>query len=243
MRSVSIINPASVAPLVLTCEHASYAVPVEYDDLGLDREALEDHIGWDIGARQVTEALAQRFNASAVLAGISRLVIDCNRELTDHDLIVAESHGVPIPGNARLDADERERRIRDFYQPYHEAIDAILGRRPQAFLLSVHSFAPELTGRARRFDVGVLFDAFVAEAEQVGEALSDAGLKVRYNEPYSGLDGLIFSARTHGMQHGLRYLEIEVNNRLLRDTDGCAAIATSVGRALGRCLDTRGVED
>ena len=36
------------------------------------------------------------------------------------------------------------------------------------------------------------------------------------NEPYSGLDGLIYSARRHGRRHGVRYLELEINNALLR---------------------------
>jgi len=236
MEPVSIFNPSGAAPLVLTCEHASCAVPVEYDNLGLDEEDLREHIGWDIGARDVTKALARQFDASAVLAGVSRLVIDCNRDLGDHDLIVTESHGVTVPGNASIDAVERERRIRDFYAPYHAAIDAVLSQQPNAFLLSVHSFTPQLNGRERRFDVGVLFDAFGAEAEQLGEALSRDGLRVRYNEPYSGLDGLIFSARTHGMRHAIRYLELEINNRLLRASEQAAAIASTVGRAVSQCV-------
>jgi predicted N-formylglutamate amidohydrolase len=237
MEAVSIFNPSGAAPLVLTCEHASCAIPVEYDNLGLDEEDLREHIGWDIGARAVTEALARQFDAPAVLAGVSRLVIDCNRDLADHDLIVAESHGVRVPGNARIDAAERERRISEFYVPYHASIDNVMAQQPGALLLSVHSFTPSLNGRERRFDVGVLFDAFATEAEQVGEALSKSGLRVRYNEPYSGLDGLIFSARTHGMRHDVRYLELELNNRLLREPADAAAVAVAVGEALSHCLE------
>jgi predicted N-formylglutamate amidohydrolase len=237
MDAVSILNPSGAAPLVLTCEHASCAVPAEYDDLGLDADALREHIGWDIGAREVTATLAREFDATAVLAGASRLVIDCNRDLRDHDLIVAESHGVRVPGNQSIDAAERTRRIRDFYEPYHHAVNAVVARKPEAFLLSVHSFTPVLNGRERRFDVGVLFDAFAAEAQVVGEVLTRAGLKVRYNEPYSGLDGLIFSARTHGLRHGLRYLELEINNRLLRDVAGAHQAAAAVACALRRVLE------
>ena len=82
MSALTILNAKGAAPLVLTCEHASHVVPVEYDELGLDVEQLTDHIGWDIGACDVTQALAARFDAAAVLAGVSRLVIDCNRDLT-----------------------------------------------------------------------------------------------------------------------------------------------------------------
>jgi predicted N-formylglutamate amidohydrolase len=237
MEAVCIFNPSGAAPLVLTCEHASCTVPVEYDNLGLDEEDLREHIGWDIGARAVTEALARQFDAPAVLAGVSRLVIDCNRDLADHDLIVAESDGIRVPGNTRIDAAERERRIHEFYEPYHATIDGVMAQRPGALLLSVHSFTPSLNGRERRFDVGVLFDAFATEAEQVGEALSKSGLRVRYNEPYSGLDGLIFSARTHGMRHNVRYLELELNNRRLRAPADAAAVTAAVGQALSRCLE------
>ena len=231
----TILNPNSATPLVLTCEHASCTVPEEYDALGLDDADLHEHIGWDIGARVTTEALAQRFTATAVLAGVSRLVIDCNRDLDDHDLIVSESHGVRIPGNAAVDGVERARRIHDFYEPYHAAIDAVLQSRPGALLLSIHSFTPSLNGRERRFDAGVLFDAFADEAQQLGAALSAEGLRVRYNEPYSGLDGLIFSARNHGMQHRLPYLEIELNNGLLRQPADADRVAAAVGRALAGC--------
>ena len=236
MNAVTLLNPRARAPLVLICEHASCQVPLEYDDLGLDRAELEKHIGWDIGARSLTEALASHFDARAVLAGVSRLVIDCNRDLSDHDLILAQSHGVRVPGNAAIDAAEREHRVRNFYTPYHDAVDAVLSAQPTALLLSVHSFTPSLNGRDRRFDIGVLFDMFADEAESVGEALARNALKVRYNEPYSGLDGLIFSARTHGIRHRVRYIEIEVNNRLLRDASGCAAVAAPLARALAPLL-------
>jgi predicted N-formylglutamate amidohydrolase len=238
MQPLSVLHPSGASSLVLTCEHASCAVPVEYDDLGLDRAELEEHIGWDIGARYITEALANHFDAAAILAGVSRLVIDCNRDLADHDLIVAESHGVRVPGNARIDADERQHRIREFYEPYHEAIDGVLASKPGAFLLSVHSFTPSLNGRERRFDVGVLFDLFAAEAQQVGEMLTHDGLAIRYNEPYSGLDGLIFSARSHGTRYALRYLEIEVNNHLVRDQRGAAAVAAPLARAIAAILES-----
>ncbi len=236
MNPVQVFNQAGAASLVLTCEHASCSIPVEYDDLGLDAEQLREHIGWDIGARDLTTALATHFDAPAVMAGISRLVIDCNRDRGDHDLIVAESHGVRIPGNARIDGDERARRINDFYRPYHEMIDTIVARRPPALLLSIHSFTPTLNGQDRRFDIGVLFDTCAAEAQRLADGLTRNGLRVRYNQPYSGLDGLIFSAREHGLTHGLRYLEVEVNNGLLRSAAGGASIAAAVAHALEPCV-------
>jgi len=236
MLPFRILDATPAAPLLLTCEHASCAVPLEYDGLGLDEDELCEHIGWDIGAGRLTELLAADLGAPAVLGGVSRLVIDVNRDLADHDLIVEDAHGVPIPGNRALDGDERRRRIRDFHEPYHDAIDGLARRLKPRLLLSIHSFTPELNGRPRRFDVGVLFDTFAAEAERFGDALSAGGLEVRYNQPYSGLDGLIYSARRHGRTHGITYLELEVNNALLRSEAAIGRVARQVVPAVRALL-------
>lgn len=234
MQPVSVHNRGAGQRLVLTCEHASYAVPLEFDDLGLAPEHLQDHIGWDIGAADLTLALAERCDALAVLAGVSRLLIDCNRDLADHDLIVASSHGVHVPGNQNLGPRDRANRIRDFYEPYHAEVDEGLASRSAALLLSVHSFTPSLNGNPRRFDIGVLFDEFPSDARRLGGDLASQGLSVRFNEPYSGLDGLIHSARRHGNTHRRRYLELEINNRLLRQPTEISRLADSIAPALRR---------
>ncbi len=82
----------------------------------------------------------------------------------------------------------------------------------------------------------MLFDEYAAEAHRFGRALAATGLRVRYNQPYSGVDGLIFSAHTHGQRHGIRYLELEVNNSLLRDKQTAEAMAERVALALSGLL-------
>src|SRR5579872_6562690 len=74
---------SGAAPVLLTCDHASRRVPAGLDLLGLTDVALAQHIGWDIGAAAVTRLLAPLLDAPAVLAGYSRLVIDCNRAPSD----------------------------------------------------------------------------------------------------------------------------------------------------------------
>ncbi len=223
---------------MFTCEHASAAVPGEYAGLGLGAADLVDHVAWDIGAAALARRLAARFASPLVESGCSRLVIDCNRDLSDHDLIVAETHGVIVPGNARLDDDERDRRIGRWHRPYHDAIDDVAaGRAPGTILVSVHTFTPELRGRRRALEVGVLYDDHVALAGTLADALAATGLVVRHNEPYSGLDGLIYSARVHGTRHGLRYVELEVNNGLLRDDAGVDRVAARIANGLASLLD------
>ena len=235
-----ILNPTGRFPLLLTCEHASCRVPAEYRDLGLSEAELGQHIGWDIGARAVLEAVVQRLDAPAVCSGYSRLLIDCNRDLHAQDLIVAHSDGIPIPGNRHLSAAERHQRITRFYQPYHDAIDATLRRllarraavRPS--LLSLHSFTPALRGQAehaRAFDIGILFDRYQDLAVDLAQRLCRTGYRVRSNEPYSGYEGLIFSAHSHGRRHRLVYLELEMNNSLLRQSDSIGRMAEAISRA------------
>jgi predicted N-formylglutamate amidohydrolase len=239
MRPRTLAGRAAAA-LVLTCEHASDALPPEYGDLGLSRGQLADHIGQDIGAAAVTEELSRQLGAPAVLSAASRLLVDCNRDVSDHDLMPTSSHGVAIPGNAAIDADERAARLARFYDPYHASIDQALTRHPAAMLLSVHSFTPALNGRERPFDVGVLFDELADLASAFASHLTTAGFAVRMNEPYSGLDGLIFSARAHGRRHRRSYLELEINNRLLRSEADAHAIAERLVAAVARMVENSG---
>ena len=232
--SVTILNLNGSFPVLLTCEHASYALPPAYGTLGISPDELQRHIGWDIGAGSVVREIIQHIDSTAILSQYSRLLIDCNRDLSDDDLIIPESDGTYIPANINLNEAERQQRITQFYQPYHAAIDHVLTQKAAqpVFLLSVHSFTPVLGEKKRPFDLGILFDRYKDVAREFGHRLSHAGYRVRYNEPYSGYDGLIFSARSHGERHNLVCLEIEVNNGLLLDSTGIAAMGHKLSQVL-----------
>ncbi len=232
--SFTILNPNGTFPVVLTCEHASYALPPEYGTLGIPPDELQRHIGWDIGAGAVVQEIIQRIDSTAILSQYSRLLIDCNRSLSDDDLIIPESDGTRVPANMHLTEVERQRRITQFYQPYHTAIDHVLTQKipPPVLLLSVHSFTPVLGEKKRSFDLGILFNRYEALAQEFGQRLSHTGYRVRYNEPYSGYDGLIFSARNHGERQHLVYLEIEINNGLLLDRTSLAAMGHKLSHVL-----------
>ena len=225
---------------VLTCEHASWALPRAYRGLGLGRAERRDHIGWDIGAHAVQRHLSRALGAPMVASRWSRLLVDCNRAPDDPTLIVAQSDGVRVPGNRRLSAAERRRRLAEFYEPYHAAVERTVkracARRPatRVRLLALHSFTPVMAGVRRELDIGVLYDEFPALARRFGRALRAEGYRVRYNEPYSGLAGLIYSARRHANAAGIEYVELEINNRLLREPRDIARIARDVARAIRR---------
>ncbi len=226
----TVLRFRSDARLVLTCEHASCVVPAEIGELGVPARVLRDHIGWDIGAAVVTEALSEALAAPAVLSAVSRLIVDCNRALHEDDLMPAISHGVRVPANEKISTQQRQHRIDSFYHPFHREVDRVLAASPAAVLLSIHSFTPHYSDRD--FDVGILFDDCEDSAEQVAAALRAGGFAVRLNEPYSGKAGLIYSAQRHGRHAATEYLELEINNARLRQPDAARDLAGRVAVAL-----------
>jgi len=119
-----LVNDTGAAPILLICDHASARVPRRLHGLGLSTRDLSRHIGWDIGAADVTRHMALQLNAPALLPGYSRLVVDCNRHLHDRTLMPAVSDGTAIAANANLAPADRQARLDALYNPYHRAIAA-----------------------------------------------------------------------------------------------------------------------
>lgn len=217
------------AGLVLLCDHASSHVPVEYGSLGLPPSEFERHIAYDIGAAALTRALAARFGVPAVLSHFSRLLIDPNRGLDDPTLIMQLSDGAVVPGNARIDQAECERRIARFYQPYDDAVNQTIeagmasGRLPM--ILSIHSFTPLWKGIPRPWHAGILWDADPRLAQPLIVGLArDPAIVVGDNEPYHGAlkgDTLYRHATRRGLAHAL----VEIRQDLIADPAGVEAWA------------------
>ncbi|WP_128291043.1 N-formylglutamate amidohydrolase [Afifella aestuarii] len=212
--------------LLILCDHASRRMPPEYRDLGMPAEELERHIAYDIGAGALSEELAERLDAPAVLTQFSRLLIDPNRGEDDPTLVMRISDGAVVPGNARIGADERARRLERFYRPYHrkvsETIDQMIeaGRPPVIF--SVHSFTPDWKGTRRPWHAGILWDKDPRLPLPLLEALrGEHGLRIGDNEPYTGaLAG--DTLYRHGTLRGLAHALVEVRNDLISTASGIA---------------------
>ncbi|MGL4313800.1 MAG: N-formylglutamate amidohydrolase, partial [Sphingomonas sp.] len=177
---------AGSSDILLLCDHASAAVPEDID-LGIDPALLGKHIAIDIGAAAVTRGVAVRLNAPALLATVSRLVIDLHREPDRTGLIPLVSDGHAIPGNAGAD---RQARIARFNAPYHAAIAAqIMAQRPR-LIVAIHSFTPALETRSspRPWEIGILYNRDTRAARLAIEALQAAGVITGDNQPYSGRD-------------------------------------------------------
>jgi predicted N-formylglutamate amidohydrolase len=237
----TIAGDAASGALIL-CDHASNAVPPELGDLGLPAAEFGRHIAYDIGAAEVTRALAAALGAPAVMTRYSRLLIDPNRGADDPTLIMRLSDGAVIPGNRRLDAAERDKRMRLYYQPYHRAVDAVIDRCLASgvapSLLSIHSFTESWKERPRPWHVGVLWDRDRRLAGPLLDSLyAEGDLIVGDNEPYSGqLEGDCLWQ--HATCRGLVSALIEVRQDLIRDAAGEAAWAARLCRIVAAVLST-----
>lgn len=220
----SILNPDGDAQVLLVCDHASNYVPPEFDGLGLPPEVFQRHIAYDIGAAQLTAALARLLHAPAVLTGFSRLLIDPNRGADDPTLVMKLSDGAIIPGNRLADAATIAERLARFYQPYHQAIaERILAARAKHIapaLVSLHSFTPVFQGRARPWQIGILWDRDGRIALPLLKSLeADSSLCVGNNLPYSGelVGDCMYQ---HGTSNGLPHVLIELRQDLIADASG-----------------------
>ncbi len=216
--------------LVLLADHARRELPQEYGDLGLPAAEFGRHIAYDIGVEAVTRELAALTGAPAVLAGFSRLLIDPNRGEDDPTLIRQLYDGTIVPGNYPLAEEERERRLENFYRPYHDAVAAMIASVAEAagqapLILSVHSFTPVMQGRIRPWHVGILWDKDGRAPRPLIEALAaDGSLVVGDNEPYDGAlrgDTMFKHATANGLAHAL----VEIRQDLIADGAGALAWA------------------
>ena len=227
-----ILNPDSVVPLLLVCDHASNRFPQSLGSMGLDYPDRVSHMTLDIGAGAIAEVLADKLGATAVLSQYSRLIVDCNRELSDNSVFLENSEGIDIPGNQNLSSSEKERRISEIYWPYHNAIEAQICRlRDQGInpvIISIHSFTPFMNGKDREWEMGVLWDKDQATAEFFLNKLTDAGFLVGDNEPYSGKAPEDFTIDYHAEPIGLAHVGIEIRQDLIDHDEGVERISDTL---------------
>lgn len=178
------------------------------------------HIAFDLGAMGTALALGAALNAPVVCSNFSRLVIDPNRGTDDPTLIPQLYDGTIIEGNRTISAAERAHRIATLYRPYHDAIAGLARGRDIAFL-SIHSFTPQLMGRAPRpWEIGVLSaqDRRIANPliARLGDALDSP---VGDNAPYAGFfPGDALSQHAHGP--GRPNVILEIRQDLIAHPDG-----------------------
>ena len=212
--------------ILLIADHASNHVPDDID-LGIDPGLLTNHIAIDIGVAEVAALLvADGTVDAAILGGVSRLVVDCNREEEAPGVLPIASDGHAVPGNA-LDDAGRDARLARFFRPYHDHIAATIAAHRPAMILSLHSFTPALSAhpdQARPWHVGVLYNEDDRLAGAAIAALEVEGLNVGDQLPYSG-KLLNATMNRHAEANGIPYVGIEMRQDLASDTAGQALFA------------------
>jgi predicted N-formylglutamate amidohydrolase len=188
-----LINPGGQGGLLLVCDHASNRIPASLNKLGMTEQLLTSHIGWDPGAAQVARKLSLRLDAPLILSNYSRLVIDCNRWPSDPESIPQASAGIAIPGNCDLTEQAAACRRKMLFEPYQEAIAALVTNPPQLprLLLSIHSFAPSLAGIDRPWSIGVCYRLDVELARRWLDILNTRIKPQSASDSSGGLDGLV----------------------------------------------------
>jgi predicted N-formylglutamate amidohydrolase len=168
----------------------------------------------------MAKALAKAFGAPLVTSTISRLVIDLNRSLGHPQLFSAATRGAPATFRAKI--------IEQHYRPYRVQVERLVrqavSRRRRVIHISSHSFTPELDGKVRRADVGLLYhpgrhgEAELCARWKAAIAQLAPELRVRRNYPYAGKgDGLTSYLRRCFPASAYVGIELEVNQSMVID--------------------------
>lgn len=243
---VEVLNADPAFPVLLVCDHASNRIPVSLDGLGVSPADLETHFALDIGAADVVRHLSRRLTLPAVLTTYSRLVVDCNRALTDSTAFPLCLEHIMVPGNQSLDHEERKARADALFWPYHHTIRAHLtdleSIAPAPALIAIHSFTPEFDGQIRPWHIGVLWDKDPRIPVPLIEALrKNDEIVVGDNEPYSGKHPHDFTLDHHAEAEGLAHVSIELRQDLIDSPEGVVYWGDMLSEALTPILSGPGL--
>jgi predicted N-formylglutamate amidohydrolase len=240
--AAAVFNPGGGGPFVFACDHASNWVPPALDSLGLPPQELDRHIAWDLGALEVAQRLARLMDAPLIHATVSRLVLDVNRDPVHPGSVVTLSENTLIPGNRELSTQERARRVRDIYEPFHRLLGDVVSeqvtRHAGLQLVSIHSFTPIYHGEQRPWHVGVLSGQDRRLAQPLLELLRASGdLNVGDNQPYAPSDGVYHTLGRHSAPLNLRSVLLELRSDLISGAESqdrwaqrlCEALTAAAG--------------
>jgi predicted N-formylglutamate amidohydrolase len=210
---------ASGYDVIVSCEHASNALPPELNGLGVPPEALLDHHAWDPGAGEVASYLAMQLGAPVFLGKWSRLVADLNRPDDIPSVIPENSFGLRVPHNEGLSEAERQERLEMYHRPYWRAVAEEIRKR-----VSMHSFTPEYDGVVRAVSLGVMYDPDYPLEHALGKPMvhriRQLGFVAEVNQPYDGrAAALTTSCRNRFPAHSYAGIEIEMNQRHMGELD------------------------
>lgn len=206
--------------IIISCEHGGNEVPKPYLPIFSDaKEILETHRGYDIGILPFAKKIASSLGAPLFFSTNTRLLIDLNRSVRGRTLYSEFTKFLP--------EKEKEKILESYYWPYRhqleDAIEALLSKKKRVLHLSIHSFTPELNGRVRNADIGLLFDPTRQQERAFCNILqmhlqAESTLQVRLNYPYLGTaDALTTEFRRQYLDDSYFGIEIEINQKWVED--------------------------
>ncbi len=224
---------------LVICDHATNTVPAWLNGgtLGLSDADMQRHIAYDVGAAGTSLRLAERLDATVIMADYSRLIIDPNRGLDDPTLVRRLSDGTIVPANRDMTGEDLERRIAACYTPYHDELARLAARRADTVIVSIHSFTPRLLNSAPRpWHIGLLFAQDARLSLPLIEILrQDGKTVVGVNEPYPGyLAGDTIDQ--HATRKGRHNTLVELRSDLIETDAGQTAWAERLADALPNAL-------
>jgi len=226
--------------IVITCEHASNALPDEYSWTENDRTYFaNDHWGYDPGSLDVALHLAKELKCVLVYSLYSRLLIDVNRSLAADTLFRTEGDAQVVDLNRDLTYEEEQKRIMKYHHSYYNALREVSMKIDPLYIFSVHSFTGLYEGEPRSLEVGLLVSYSDELGNKVCEGFQKRNHNVAVNEPYDGkqglnaLDTLLFAKYPVRRQA----VQFEFRNDLLLDPKKAAKIKADTLEAVKEACD------
>lgn len=201
----------------ITCEHGGNRIPARYREFFKGKEALlHSHRGYDAGALRVARELSAALSAPLLVSTVSRLLVDLNRSL-HHPKLFSEA-------TRPLSDELRHAILGGHYLPYRAKAEIAIGQMIESsqrvLHISSHSFTPELDGKVRNADIGLLYDparegeAMLCRRWQAALKECAAGLRTRMNYPYAGTsDGFTVYLRKRFPAERYLGIELEINQK------------------------------
>jgi predicted N-formylglutamate amidohydrolase len=222
--------------LFISCEHAVNTVPEPYRHLFNKQESvLQTPRAIDFGALEIAIHLSNVFSCEYNVATVTRLLLDCNRSLSNTHCFSEFTQGL-LQG-------EKQTLIDKYYLPYRTKTEALIqkhiDRGHQVLHISSHSFTPVFNGITRNAGICLLYDPARHGEKEV--AREWRGLltqytppyRVRMNYPYRGIsDGFTSTLRKKHPEKDYLGLELEINQTLVEDKESFPKLINVLSESL-----------
>jgi predicted N-formylglutamate amidohydrolase len=250
------LKPARVetkgsSPVILAVPHRGFEVPdhlrnndgkplgMPYGWFALAHPQTRRHevSDWGIGG-VVANVYNNNENITVVSTDISRLVVDVDR--IRHEAIVdkSEDTGESIIGNTDLSRDEKEVRLRAYYDPYHAALDQTVSKAKLEFggaiVIHPHAFAKEYKKAERPFTIGTIYpEENNPLAEMINAALyQHEGVNFAPRYPYDLRQRPVNVMHDLSRRQQVWNVGIEINQDVLLSPQGTARMSSLLTRVI-----------